>query len=155
MKKERKPESFIRKPTYKGGSKAMREFIGEHLKYPKHAQAEQIEGTVRIRMDISHQGKVSGTKVLSGLGYGCDEEAERVVRLLKFEVPKLRKIRAVFHKTINIHFRVKKQKPTPAVAQPSQVQYTITPASSLNTTNEPKDKNEGNGYEYTINWWCR
>lgn len=150
MKKERKPESFIRKPTYKGGTKAMRKFIGKHLKYPKEAQAEQIEGTVRVRMDISHQGKVTSTKVLSGLGYGCDEEAERVVRLLQFEVPKLRKIRAIFHKTINIHFRAKKQKAAPT--QSAQVNYTITSSSSSKKPNSPSDKEEDSGYGYTISW---
>ncbi|MEM7382281.1 MAG: energy transducer TonB [Bacteroidota bacterium] len=149
MKKERKPESFLRKPTFRGGPKAMRKFIGEHLKYPPEAQQEKIEGTVRLKMDISHQGKVIGTKVLSGLGYGCDEEAARVVKLLTFEVPKMRKIRATFHKTINIHFRLPKKKaPT---TKPSQVKYTITPNTSSGKENQ-EEQDSGGGYEYTISW---
>lgn len=144
MKKERKPESFLRKPTYKGGPKAMRSFLAENLRYPAQANEHKIEGTVRLRMDINHQGKVISTKVLSGLGYGCDEEAERVVKLLKFEIPKLRKIRATFHKTINIHFRRPQQKD----ASPSAVHYTITPSK----TSSSEDDDSSNGYEYTINW---
>lgn len=147
MKKERKPESFLRKPTYKGGPKAMRKFIAEHLRYPTQANEHKIEGTVRLRMDISHQGKVISTKVLSGLGYGCDEEAERVVKLLKFEIPKLRKIRATFHKTINIHFRRPQQKET----NQSTIQYTITPAKT-SSTNKDVEGDNNSGYEYTINW---
>lgn len=147
MKKERKPESFLRKPTYKGGPKAMRSFIAEHLRYPTPASEHKIEGTVRLRMDINHQGKVISTKVLSGLGYGCDEEAERVVKLLKFEIPKLRKIRATFHKTINIHFRRPKEKVTPSSS--TQIKYTI---SSQNEGEADEPKKEGGSYGYTISW---
>ena len=150
MKKERKPESFLRKPTYKGGPSAMRKFIGENLRYPAGAKAQQIEGTVRLRMDINHQGKVIGTKVLSGLGHGCDEEAQRVVKLLKFEVPKLRKIRATFHKTINIHFRLKKTKETKPPTTSTQIQYTVTPQKDSPTHKKNEDSSSG-GYEYTIN----
>ena len=146
MKKERKPESFLRKPTYKGGPSAMRKFIGQNLRYPAGAKAQKIEGTVRLRMDISHEGKVIGTKILSGLGHGCDEEAERVVKLLKFEVPKLRKIRATFHKTMNIHFRLPKKKEQDSPN--TSIQYTITPAKPA----EQKDSEGSSGYEYTINW---
>lgn len=152
MKKERKPESFLRKPSYKGGPAAMRKFIGENLRYPAGAKAQQIEGTVRLRMDISHQGKVIGTKILSSLGHGCDEEAERVVKLLKFEVPKLRKIRATFHKKINIHFRLPKAKDIKQPNAPTQVQYTMTAKKDSSSPNEEDDQ-RNNGYEYTINWW--
>ncbi len=151
MKKERKPESFLRKPTYKGGPKAMRAFIGENLKYPHAARAAGIEGTVRLRIDISHQGKVTATKVLSSLGHGCDEEAIRVVELLRFEIPKLRKLRAVFHKTINIHFRLAaNEKENPSTGQ---IQYTVSPAkTSPKQEDDQKDTPEGGGYEYTISW---
>lgn len=151
MKKERKPESFLRKPTYKGGPKAMRAFIGENLKYPPAARAAGIEGTVRLRIDISHQGKVTAAKVLSSLGHGCDEEAVRVVQLLRFEIPKLRKLRAVFHKTINIHFRLAaNDKENPSTGQ---IQYTISPSkTSPKQEADQDDAPEGGGYEYTISW---
>ena len=106
----------------------MRAFIGENLKYPHAARAAGIEGTVRLRIDISHQGKVTASKVLSSLGHGCDEEAIRVVELLRFEIPKLRKLRAVFHKTINIHFRLAaNEKENPSTGQS---QYTVSPAKT-------------------------
>ncbi|WP_367390875.1 energy transducer TonB [Lewinella sp. LCG006] len=143
MKKERKPESFLQKPSYPGGPKAMRKFLSQHIRYPASAKAEKIEGTVRVRMDIDYQGKVVGTKVLAGLGYGCDEEAQRVVKLLTFQLPKLRKIRATFHKTINIHFHYPKEAPAPA----TELNYTIT---SSKTEVVEEDKDSGNSYNYTI-----
>ena len=129
----------------------MRAFIGKNLKYPQAARAAGIEGTVRLRIDISHQGKVTAAKVLSSLGHGCDEEAVRVVQLLRFEIPKLRKLRAIFHKTINIHFRLAaNEKESPSTGQ---IQYTISPAKKPSKqADDQNDAQEGGGYEYTISW---
>jgi protein TonB len=141
MKKERKPESFLQKPSYLGGPKAMRKFLSQNIRYPEAAKTEKIEGTVRVRMDIDHQGTVIGTKILAGLGYGCDEEAQRVVKLLVFQLPKLRKIRATFHKTINIHFRYPQEAPV------SPLNYTVT-QSKAEAPDE--DQASGSSYSYTI-----
>ena len=149
MKKERKPESFLQKPSYPGGPKAMRAFLSQHIRYPEAARAEKIEGTVRVRMDIDYQGKVVATKVLSGLGYGCDEEAQRIVSLLKFQIPKLRKIRATFHKTINIHFRYTKEAPTTA---PQQLNYSLTKSASPPAEDTKEDQKKGGSYDYTISF---
>jgi TonB family protein len=143
MKKERKPESFLQKPSYPGGPKAMRKFLSQHIRYPEAAKAEKIEGTVRVRMDIDYQGKVIGTKVLAGLGHGCDEEAQRVIKLLTFQLPKLRKIRATFHKTINIHFHYPKEAALPA----AELNYTLIESKTEATEN---DKTPGSSYNYTI-----
>ena len=122
----------------------MRKFLSQHIRYPEVAKAEKIEGTVRVRMDIDHHGKVTGTKILTGLGYGCDEEAQRIVKLLTFQIPKLRKIRATFHKTINIHFHYPKEAPAPA----AELNYTITQIKEDTTANDHISRNT---YNYTIN----
>jgi protein TonB len=154
MKKERKPKSFLQKPHYPGGTKAMREFLSDKLKYPAAARKENIVGTVRIKMTIDYQGHVTNAKVLVGLGYGCDEEAQRVVRLLRFEVPKQRKVRAVFNKTINIHFKTPAQeiKDPPVTAAPQQVAYTITGKVSEKKKADQEDKDQDGSYSYTISF---
>ncbi len=136
-----KKKHFIKKPVYEGGPKAMKAFIAQNLRYPPEARAEGVEGTVVVRFDIDHSGKVARTKVVTGIGYGCDEEAERLVRLLVFRVPRTRKLRVLFHKTINIHFRLPAARPTPP--SPAYV-YTVVPAKDEN-----KKPSEG-GYSYTI-----
>lgn len=105
----------------------MQKFLSENKKYPAEAIAAGIEGTVSIRYTISYQGNVIKTKILAGLGYGCDEEAIRVVSLLKFALPKTRKIKAQYHKTVHLHFRLP-QNPVPAPAQMS-VNYEMIPKS--------------------------
>ena len=113
MKKERKDKHFIKKPFYEGGPMAMKKFIGENMRYPKEALENKIEGTVYVRYDVDQKGKVIDAKVVKGIGHGCDEEAIRLAKSLKFQVPKNRVGRVVFHKNIQIHFRLPKKKPAP------------------------------------------
>jgi len=147
MKKGRKPEQFIKKPIYEGGPKAMLEFIKHSLKYPKEAQAAKVKGTVRVRIRINYKGIVEQTKVIAGLGYGCDEEAQRVASLLTFKMPKNRGIKAHFHKTLNFHFRL--PKPTEKTV-PQALQYTITQTSNEGGTIGGTVKKERYGYVINI-----
>ena len=148
MKKERKDKHFIKKPYYEGGLNAMREFIGKHKKYPKEALEKKIEGTVYLRYTINYKGKVIDAKILSSLGHGCDKEAIRVVKLLKFKVQKSYAGKIKFFKTIQIHFKVPKEKEPPKTT--SQIAYNITPSKSKKKT--PKKKNNEGGYTYTIKY---
>ena len=50
------------------------------LNYPEKAQSMGVEGRVVVRFTVNKQGKATDVKVLHGLGYGCDEEAARVIR---------------------------------------------------------------------------
>jgi len=137
MSKERKDDHFIKKPIYVGGTAAFKKFIKNNLKYPKEALKNKIEGTVLVRYDIDYKGKVTDAKVKKGIGYGCDEEAMRVVKLLKFEVPKgPRKLRVAFHKENKINFRLPKPKP---VAKPKPVKKQST-SISYTYTSKPKAK---------------
>ncbi|MCX6292363.1 MAG: energy transducer TonB [Bacteroidetes bacterium] len=106
MKKQRKPETFIRQPNYPGGKKSLDEFIRQNLRYPQEAMDHKVEGTVSVEFDIDVFGEVSEVRIKHGLGYGCDEEAVRLVKLLKFEKKRYQGLRVTFHKTIHVHFRL-------------------------------------------------
>jgi len=149
MHKEKKGKHFIKTPVYEGGLKAMRIFISQHKKYPEEALKEKIEGTVYLKYTIDYKGNVIDAKVLKSLGHGCDEEAVRIIKLLKFNVPKNRGIREKFFKNIQIHFRLpkKKEKPQP---QKQQISYTITTSQPKKV--EPKGKKGGGGYTIKINY---
>ena len=157
MQKKTKDNQFIKKPVYPGGLKAMRQFIHKEMKYPKKALDSKIEGTVYLKYEVGHKGKVTKTKVLSSLGYGCDEEAQRLVSLLKFEIAKNpRKLKIKFNKTIKINFRIPKAKPIQPKVVPRKVapvkqtiKYTVT-----QTTPKPKKEQEvkTSGYSYIIKY---
>lgn len=117
----------MKRPEYPGGQKALREFIAAALHYPESALEAGVEGTVHIRYAIDHKGVVGEVRVLRGLGHGCDEEAIRLVRMLRFHVDKTRGVKVQYHKNIQIHFRLPNATPPPA--QPvSEIRYHITPA---------------------------
>ena len=87
----------------------MQAFLSKNKRYPKEALDKKVEGTVSIRYSIDFMGKVTKTKILAGIGFGCDEEAQRIVSLLSFTIPKTRKMRVVYQKTAHIHFKLPKK----------------------------------------------
>lgn len=50
------------------------------IRYPKEALAAKISGTVIMEMDSNERGILSNPIVITGIGYGCDEEAIRCVK---------------------------------------------------------------------------
>ena len=150
MKKERRDKSFIHKPTYPGGKKAMELFIKDNLQYPKEAVKAKIEGSVQCRYRITHEGKVDDVKIISGLGNGCDEEAIRLIKLFRFELPQIpRGLKAHFHKNIRINFKLPVQQIAKQPAQKSSYQYTLAPPKNKPKI-QPTKENKNKVYRYTI-----
>lgn len=58
--------------------------IQSRLVYPQEALENNIEGKVYIRLAIDSSGNQLCTRVIKGLGYGCDEEALRLVQTSEF-----------------------------------------------------------------------
>ena len=110
MKRPKQPKHFIRIPGYPGGNTALATFIKDNLRYPEEAAENKVQGTVAVDFDYNHKGKVTKATIKSSLGSGCDEEAIRIVKLLRFNNSKNRGVKVTFHKSINIHFRLKEVK---------------------------------------------
>jgi TonB family protein len=135
MEKDKKKTLFLKQPEFQGGPKAMTKFIYENLRYPKAAYEANIEGTVYLEYDIDYKGNVVEVRVLRGLGYGCDEEATRVIRMLKFDVDRPRGLKVLFHKKTTVQFKKApqpKQEEAPAQGLPNQMQisYSYIPAEA-------------------------
>ena len=54
------------------------------LNYPEDAKKMGIEGRVVLRYTVNEQGRAIDVEVLHGLGYGCDEEAVRILEKAVF-----------------------------------------------------------------------
>ena len=52
--------------------------------YPDAARRAGLEGDVRLELDVSATGEVTGSRVVRGAGNGFDEVAQRLVRRFKF-----------------------------------------------------------------------
>jgi TonB family protein len=67
-------------PEFKGGTKAMYKYLGENIKYPEAAERANVGGTVFVSFVVTTKGEIADVNMLKGIGFGCDEEAMRVVR---------------------------------------------------------------------------
>ena len=76
-------ESFTvveQQPEFPGGTAALGQYLGKNLRYPAAAQRANISGRVFISFVVNTDGSIQDVQVLKGLGFGTDEEAQRVVK---------------------------------------------------------------------------
>ncbi len=129
MKHKNKHQS-IRQPQYPGGNKALTEFIKKNLIYPESAKEQRIKGVVRVKADINKVGRIIKTTVIAGIGHGCDEEAQRVIKLLEFKVPENRGMRVTFHKQFNVSFNPPPEPPKQAQQLKIEIKYHVTKSAN-------------------------
>ncbi len=118
-----KSKNFIKKAEYPGGADSLRRFIKQNLRYPKEALLHRVEGRVYLKYEVSEKGKVHGISVINSLGYGCDEEASRIVGLLKYSQVKNRGLKVNTKFKLAIHFKLPK-------STPIKINYIYTKKSS-------------------------
>lgn len=106
MKKDKKSKKFLNLPLYPGGKSAFQEFIRENLRYPEEAFKHKIEGKVYIGYQVNDNGEVIDAHIIKGIGYGCDEEAIRVVKLLSYNKVSNRGMRLVSSMKTTIGFNL-------------------------------------------------
>ncbi len=57
-------------------------FLTDNLVYPYPARENGISGKVWVNFVVDEQGKIIETKIMHSVGFGCDEEALRVIKLM-------------------------------------------------------------------------
>lgn len=75
-------------------SKLLSTYIYKHLKYPEDAYKRNLTGTVKLEFVIETSGNVSNLHVTDGVGGGCNDEATRLVKSIKW-IPALKDDRLV------------------------------------------------------------
>jgi protein TonB len=83
-------EPFIaveKMPEFAGGQAALLRYLRQHLRYPGSALAAGVGGRVFMSFVVGADGSISDVTILKGLGYGLDEEAQRVVRQMPAWIP--------------------------------------------------------------------
>jgi len=76
--------------------------------YPEIAKRAGVEGTVYIEAFVDEGGTVTRTKVVKGIGAGCDEAAQAAVAKTKFKPGKQRGKPVKVRMSIPIRFRLNK-----------------------------------------------
>lgn len=71
-------------PLYPKGGFALADFIKENLEYPRQAQLANLQGTVVLRFVVETSGLITNIGIDQSVGGGCDQEAIRVLKLIKW-----------------------------------------------------------------------
>ena len=72
-------------PEFIEGANKVSNFLKEHVRYPESARKAGIQGTVFVTFLVKKDGSLADVKIMRGIGGGCDEEAVRVVKMMKFK----------------------------------------------------------------------
>jgi len=67
-------------PTPEIGNDAFAKYLKENLKYPEEARENNIHGSVVITVVVQEDGSLVNIEVKQSLGFGCDEEAIRLIK---------------------------------------------------------------------------
>jgi protein TonB len=144
-KKTRK-RNFLRIPEFPGGKDAYLQFIKENIIYPEQAILNKVEGNVHVVYTVNNIGEIADIIVAKGIGSGCDEEAMRVIRLMKYEPARNRGVKMKVEMKTRISFKL------PEAVQPvnqTDIQLNYSAVTS-EKPNSPEPKSQA-VYNYTIN----
>lgn len=110
VEKPKEEEIFVgveQQPEYPGGEKAMYRFLSDKINYPAAATRANISGRVTVQFVVEKDGSIGTVKVLKGIGFGCDEEAMRVIKSMPKWSPGKQNGRAVrVYYTIPVMFQL-------------------------------------------------
>lgn len=63
-----------------GGKKAFDKYLKDNLRFPQQALARNVKGRVIIEFIVGDDGTLRDFQIKKRLGFGCDEEATRLVK---------------------------------------------------------------------------
>jgi TonB family protein len=66
-------------PEFPGGLRELGSYIGRNMRYPAPARRANVQGKIFVQFVVGEDGDIRSPKIIKGLGFGCDEEALRVV----------------------------------------------------------------------------
>jgi periplasmic protein TonB len=71
-------------PSYPKGDNELYAYVMHNLKYPEETIRKYVEGEVSLSFDVKSDSTVSNVVLISGVGYGIDEELQKLIKTLKF-----------------------------------------------------------------------
>lgn len=115
---EGEPEVY---PQFEGGDAGLFNFLIKNIKFPKEIQGPELKSRVITRFVINTDGSVCDPEIVRHGKYPClDEEALRVVKLLRFKSPAMqdgKPVRCRYVLPITFSFSDDKDETTPAEAK--------------------------------------
>jgi protein TonB len=106
---ETSPDTFIvvqQMPQPVGGYEAFYKHVSTSIKYPSRAKQRNAHGKVFVEFVVNPSGEPVNFKIVKGIGSGCDEEAVRVLKQVRWEPGKQRGNPVFVKMTVPVHFRL-------------------------------------------------
>ena len=82
-------------------------FLRKNLRYPERAAEAGVGGKVLVSFVVEKDGRLTDIRIVRGIGFGCDEEAARVLKKSPAWEPGIqnnRQVRVLY--TIPLHFQL-------------------------------------------------
>ncbi|MBC8109813.1 MAG: energy transducer TonB [Verrucomicrobia bacterium] len=73
--------------SFPGGYAAMFDYLKSNLQYPAEASEKRASGTVFVALLITETGKLDKISIRQSVGFGCDEEAIRLIQAMPNWIP--------------------------------------------------------------------
>jgi len=71
-------------PYYPAGDNVLFAYFYNNIKYSDEAKAKNISGNIMISFDVMPDSSLTNIIVLSGVGFGIDEELVKLIEPLKY-----------------------------------------------------------------------
>lgn len=71
-------------PSFPKGDNALYSYVYMNLKYSEESKKKYVEGEVTLSFDVKPDSTVTNAIIISGVGYGVDEEVKKLIQTLKF-----------------------------------------------------------------------
>ena len=71
-------------PSFPKGDNALYQYVLMNIKYSDEAKKKYIQGDVTLSFDVKSDSTVTNAIIISGVGYGVDEEVKKLIQSLKF-----------------------------------------------------------------------
>jgi outer membrane biosynthesis protein TonB len=136
---------FLSFPEYPGGKEEFRKYITANLRYPAEALSHKIEGIVYLSALIDDNGYARDVTVEKGIGFGCNEEAVRLISEIRFGSVHNRGLRVKTKKKFRIKFKLPGKPKQTALKVQTEINYSYT----KNKDTAANDKNT-KVYSYTL-----
>ena len=95
-------------PSFPGGTAALMQWLSNHIKYPKEAEDEEVQGRVICTFVVEKDGSISNVRVVRSVAPSLDKEAVRVLKAMPKWIPGMHKGESVRVKYLTpVTFRYK------------------------------------------------
>jgi TonB family protein len=140
-----KKKTFLHYPEFPGGKDSLQKYISENLIYPEEALKNNIEGIVYLSADVNDNGQIADIRIERGIGYGCDEEALRLLQGMHFGGVFNRGLRLKTRKKFRIQFKQKANKANFEINYSMKNSDPVADIKSVQVSTEQP-------YSYSIQW---